>query len=104
MDLDPVVKSKVLLEALPYLQRFRGSIFVIKYGGSFMDDPDPEVRSRVALDIAFLSAVGIQVVVVHGGGKAITEAMEESGLEAVFNRGMRVTDAETVKIVETTLQ
>jgi hypothetical protein len=71
-------KAKVLLEALPYIQDFRGSTFVVKYGGSFMDDPDPVVRSRVAYDIAFFAACGINVVVVHGGGKAITRAMETS--------------------------
>jgi len=96
-------KAKVLLEALPYIQDFRGSTFVVKYGGSFMDDPDPEARSRVAFDIAFLSAVGINVVVVHGGGKAITRAMEESGLKAKFIKGIRVTDEATIAIVKKTL-
>ncbi|HVW21118.1 MAG TPA: acetylglutamate kinase [Opitutaceae bacterium] len=96
-------KAKVLLEALPYIQDFHGSIFVVKYGGSFMDDPDPIARSRVAFDIAFLSAVGINVVVVHGGGKAITKAMEESGLKATFINGMRVTDEAAVQIVKRTL-
>ncbi|MCF3651181.1 acetylglutamate kinase [Synoicihabitans lomoniglobus] len=96
-------KAKVLLEALPYIQNFRGATFVVKYGGSFMDDPDPTVRSRVAYDIAFFAACGINTVVVHGGGKAITRAMEESGLQAKFINGMRVTDAETVNIVRRTL-
>jgi acetylglutamate kinase len=96
-------KAKVLLEALPYIQDFHGSIFVVKYGGSFMDDPDPVARSRVAYDIAFLAAVGINVVVVHGGGKAITKAMEESGLKATFVNGMRVTDEAAVRIVKKTL-
>jgi acetylglutamate kinase len=96
-------KAEVLLEALPYIQDFRGATFVVKYGGSFMDDPDPVVRSRVAFDIAFLAAVGINVVVVHGGGKAITRAMEESGLKATFINGMRVTDEPTVAIVKQTL-
>jgi acetylglutamate kinase len=96
-------KAEVLLEALPYIQDFRGATFVIKYGGSFMDDPDPVVRSRVAFDIAFLAAVGINVVVVHGGGKAITRAMEESGLKATFINGMRVTDEAAVAIVKKTL-
>ncbi len=96
-------KAKVLLEALPYIQNFRGSTFVVKYGGSFMDDPDPTVRSRVAYDIAFFAACGINTVVVHGGGKAITRAMAESGLRAKFINGMRVTDADTVKIVQHTL-
>ncbi len=96
-------KAKVLLEALPYIQDFRGSTFVVKYGGSFMDDPDPAGRLRVAHDIAFLAAVGINVVVVHGGGKAITKAMETSGLKASFINGMRVTDAATIAIVKKTL-
>ncbi len=97
-------KAKVLLEALPYIQDFRGSTFVVKYGGSFMDDPDPSVRNRVAYDIAFLAAVGINVVVVHGGGKAITKAMEQSGLKSQFApNGMRITDEATVGIVKKTL-
>lgn len=96
-------KAKVLLEALPYIQDFRGSTFVVKYGGSFMDDPDPAGRLRVAHDIAFLAAVGINVVVVHGGGKAITKAMESSGLKANFINGMRVTDGPTIAIVKKTL-
>ena len=97
-------KARVLLEALPYIQDFRGSTFVVKYGGSFMDDPDSEVRNRVAYDIAFLAAVGINVVVVHGGGKAITKAIELSGLKSQFApNGMRITDAETVGIVKKTL-
>ncbi len=100
---DITAKAKVLLEALPYIQDFRGSTFVVKYGGSFMDDPNPEVRNRVAYDIAFLAAVGINVVVVHGGGKAITKAMAESGLKSNFINGLRVTDEATVQIVKKTL-
>jgi acetylglutamate kinase len=96
-------KAKVLLEALPYIQDFRGSTFVVKYGGSFMDDPDPAARTRVAHDLAFLSACGINVVVVHGGGKAITKAMAESGLKATFVNGLRVTDAATIAVVKRTL-
>lgn len=96
-------KAEVLLEALPYIQKFRGSTFVVKYGGSFMDDPDPERRTMVACDIAFLAAAGINVVVVHGGGKAITRAMAESGLETKFTNGLRVTDEATIAIVKQTL-
>jgi acetylglutamate kinase len=96
-------KAKVLIEALPYIQDFRGSTFVVKYGGSFMDDPDPKARSRVAYDIAFLAACGINVVVVHGGGKAITRAMEGSGLKANFVNGLRVTDEATIAVVKRTL-
>ena len=69
-----ISKADVLLEALPYIQRFRNQTFVVKYGGSFMDSPDSAVRTGVARDIVFLEAVGINPVVVHGGGKAITRA------------------------------
>jgi len=104
MDVAEVTaKAKVLLEALPYIQDFRGSTFVVKYGGSFMDDPDPIVRQRVACDIAFFAACGIHVVVVHGGGKAITKAMETSGLKAHFVNGLRVTDEATIAVVKRTL-
>jgi acetylglutamate kinase len=104
MDVSEVIaKARVLLEALPYIQDFRGSTFVVKYGGSFMDDPDPAVRTRVATDIAFLAAVGINVVVVHGGGKAISRAMDAAGLKANFVNGLRVTDEPTVAIVKKTL-
>ncbi|HVU23981.1 MAG TPA: acetylglutamate kinase [Opitutus sp.] len=96
-------KAEVLLEALPYIHDFRGSTFVVKYGGSFMDDPDPAARNRVARDIAFFAAVGINVVVVHGGGKAITRAMEGSGLKANFINGLRVTDEATISLVKKTL-
>lgn len=98
-----IAKAKVLHEALPYIQDFRGSTFVVKYGGSFMDDPDPTARQRVSTDIAFLAAVGINVVVVHGGGKAISRAMEGSGLKANFINGLRVTDEATIAIVKKTL-
>ncbi|MCD8481605.1 MAG: acetylglutamate kinase [Verrucomicrobia bacterium] len=100
-DIDISAKTEVLLEALPYFQRFAGSTFVVKFGGSFMDTDD--ARRRVATDLVFLAAVGIRVVVVHGGGKAITRAMQDAKLEAVFRNGMRVTDAATVAIVEKTL-
>src|SRR6201985_416692 len=98
-----VSKAAVLLEALPYLQRFRGQIFVVKYGGSFMDSPDAAVRNSGARDIVFLEAAGIKPVVVHGGGKAITRAMDASGIKANFVQGQRVTDEATVKIVDRVL-
>src|SRR5438105_2753534 len=92
---DLIAKATTLLEALPYIQRFNGATFVIKYGGSFMDSTDPEVRNSVARDIVFLEAVEINPVVVHGGGKAISRAMEKAGLKANFIQGQRVTDEET---------
>lgn len=93
----------MLLEALPYLQRYQGATFVIKYGGSFMDSPEASVRHAVARDIVFLEAAGIKPVVVHGGGKAITRAMEAASLTAKFIQGMRVTDEAAVKVVERVL-
>jgi len=100
---DLISKADVLLEALPYLLRFRGKTFVVKYGGSFMDSPDPAVRAGVARDIVFLAAAGIRPAVVHGGGKAITRAMEQAGLKASFLQGLRVTDNATVEVVERVL-
>lgn len=96
-------KAATLLEALPYIQRFRGETFVVKYGGSFMDSPDPAVRTGVARDIVFLEAVGINPVVVHGGGKAISRAMKEEGLEPNFIQGHRVTDERSVNVVDRVL-
>ncbi|HZL42000.1 MAG TPA: acetylglutamate kinase [Verrucomicrobiae bacterium] len=98
-----IAKAETLLEALPYIQRFSGTTFVVKYGGSFMDSPDPAVRASVARDIVFLEAVEINPVVVHGGGKAITRAMEEAGLQATFIQGQRVTDEATARIVDDVL-
>lgn len=98
-----IEKADVLLEALPYIQRFRSQTFVVKYGGSFMDSPDPNVRNGVAADVVFLEAVGINPVVVHGGGKAITRAMDAAGIKAQFIQGMRVTDEASVEIVDRVL-
>src|ERR1051325_8607884 len=97
---DLIAKAETLLEALPYIQKFSGATFVIKYGGSFMDSLDANVRNGVARDIVFLEAVEINPVVVHGGGKAITRAMEKAGLKANFVQGQRVTDEATVRIVD----
>jgi acetylglutamate kinase len=98
-----IAKAHTLMEALPYIQKFSGATFVIKYGGSFMDSPEPEVRNGVARDVVFLEAVEINPVVVHGGGKAITRAMEKAGLKATFLQGQRVTDEATVEIADDVL-
>lgn len=97
----PIEKANVLTEALPYLQRFRGKTFLIKMGGSAMDNP--ELVREVMRDIVFLEVAGIKPVIVHGGGKAISAAMEKAGLEAKFVGGLRVTSPEAVDIVEATL-
>src|ERR1700704_5883451 len=98
-----ISKAATLLEALPYIQRFRSQVFVVKYGGSFMDSDDPEVRHRVARDVVFLETVGINPVVVHGGGKAITRALEAAGAKAEFVEGHRMTDAATAEVVDEVL-
>src|SRR5437763_8375271 len=98
-----ISKAATLFEALPYIQRFRSQIFVVKYGGSFMASPDPEERHRVARDVVFLEAVGINPVVVHGGGKAITRALEKAGVQSQFVHGYRVTDAPSAEIVDQVL-
>lgn len=94
-------KAAVLVEALPYLQRFRGSTFLIKVGGSAMENPEL-VRSLLR-DVVFLEVAGINPVIVHGGGKAISAAMEHAGLQAEFVAGLRVTTDAAMEIVERTL-
>src|SRR5262245_18711664 len=101
--LDLIANAATLIEALPYIQKFNAATFVIKYGGSFMDSPDANVRNGVARDIVFLEAVEINPVVVHGGGKAITRALEKSGIATQFIQGQRVTDVESVKVVDQVL-
>ena len=96
-------KANTLLEALPYIQRFAGATFVVKYGGSFMDSPDKTIRTGVASDLVFLEAVEINPVVVHGGGKRINKALESAGIETKFINGLRYTDDATVKVVDRVL-
>ena len=98
-----ITKANTLLEALPYIQRFAGATFVVKYGGSFMDSPDEAVRTGVARDVVFLEAVEINPVVVHGGGKRISKALMAAGVESRFVNGLRYTDAATVEIVDRVL-
>lgn len=100
-SLTPEARTESLIEALPYIQEFRGHTFVIKYGGAAMEDE--EIVEKFLRDVVFLEAVGINPVLVHGGGKAITSRMREAGLKAQFVNGLRVTDATAIKIVEETL-
>ena len=94
-------KAAVLTEALPYIQDFCGSTVLVKVGGSVMES-EANLVSLLA-DIAFMDAVGMRVVLVHGGGKAISRALRESGHEATFVDGLRVTDEPTMEIVRRTL-
>jgi acetylglutamate kinase len=91
-------KADALLEALPYFQQFRGRTVVVKYGGAAMENPD--LVESVMRDIVFLEAVGINPVVVHGGGKAITAAMRQENLTARFVDGHRVTDEASIRIID----
>lgn len=94
-------KASVLTEALPYILDFKGSVVLVKLGGSVMEVE--ENLDSLMNDIAFMRAVGIKVVIVHGGGKAISKAIKESGWEPKFVDGQRVTDEETMEIVRKTL-
>ena len=94
-------RADVLLEALPYIQRFRGAVVVVKYGGNAM--VDPQLGRAVADDVVLLRAVGLKPVVVHGGGPQISDLMARLGKEAEFRDGLRVTDAETVDIARMVL-
>jgi len=97
----PMEKAKVLIEALPYIRRFWGKTFVIKYGGSTMEEE--KVRRSFALDVVLLKYIGLNPVVVHGGGPQIGEMLTKIGKKSEFIEGMRVTDPETMEIVEMVL-
>ncbi len=99
---DLIARTQVLIEALPYIKRFRGKTFVVKYGGHAM--LTPELRSAFCHDIVLLDSVGIKPVVVHGGGPQITELIDKLGLKSRFVRGMRVTDEATMEAAEMVLQ
>ena len=94
-------KAEVLMEALPYIRRFYGKTFVVKYGGNAM--VDEELKTSFAQDVVLLKYVGINPVVVHGGGPQIDQTLEKMGIARQFVRGMRVTDQETMDIVEMVL-
>jgi acetylglutamate kinase len=99
---DLIARTEVLVEALPYIKRFHGKTFVVKYGGHAM--LTPELRSAFCQDIVLLDSVGIRPVVVHGGGPQITELITKLGLKSRFVRGMRVTDEATMEAAEMVLQ
>ena len=96
-----IEKAGALIEAMEYIRRFRGKIVVVKLGGSILDDE--QLRRNMLMDVVFMSIVGIRTVLIHGGGKAITSAMSEAGLEPVWVQGRRYTDERTLTIAEHTL-
>lgn len=96
-----IEKADVLIEALPYIQRFRGATVVVKFGGSIMEDP--LAVERILQDVAFMECVGLCPVIVHGGGKAISARLRERNIQPTFVHGLRVTDAATMEVVEQVL-
>ena len=96
-----LLKAETLVEALPYLQRYAGKTFVVKYGGHAMGDP--ELARDFAEDVVLLKAVGINPVVVHGGGPQIGAMLKKLGVESTFVDGLRVTDKATAEIAEMVL-
>lgn len=98
---DPDLQAEVLSQALPYIRRFAGATLVIKYGGAAMLDDD--LKRAVIRDLALMRFVGINPILVHGGGPEVSEAMRKMGKEPEFIGGLRVTDAETMEIVEMVL-
>ncbi len=95
-------KAEVLIEALPYIQRFNRKIIVVKYGGSAM--VDETLKEQVIKDVTLLKLVGFKPIIVHGGGKEISRWAEKSGMEAKFIDGLRVTDTPTMEIAEMALE
>ncbi len=99
--MDAIDKADVLLEALPFIQRFSGKVLVIKYGGHAMEND--ELKDSFAQDVALLKCVGMRPVIVHGGGPVIDTAVKQAGITPQFVRGLRVTDPATMDIVEQVL-
>ena len=97
----PVEKADVLLEALPYIRRFAGKVLVVKYGGHAMENE--ELKDSFAQDVALLKYVGMHPVIVHGGGPQIDAALRQAGIASRFVRGLRITDAATMDVVEMVL-
>ncbi len=95
------IRVSILSEALPYIQRFAKKKIVIKYGGSAM--ADKKLKNAVLRDIALLSSVGVQIIVVHGGGPEINQWLKKLGIKPVFRDGLRITDSETMDVVEMVL-
>jgi len=98
---EAIAKAGALIEAMGYIRQFRGRIVVVKLGGSVLEDTS--LQKKLLTDIAFMATVGMRPIIVHGGGKAITKAMNKAGLEPVWVQGRRYTDQRTLTIAEHTL-
>ena len=101
MDISNKIRSQILIDALPHIQKYHDKIVVVKYGGNAMTNA--ELKEAVMSDIVLLSEVGIKVVLVHGGGPEINAMLKRVGIESKFINGLRYTDAETIDIVKMVL-
>jgi acetylglutamate kinase len=95
---EPVIKAEILAEALPYIRKFHGKTIVVKYGGNAMTEE--RLKHGFARDVILLKLVGMNPVVVHGGGPQIDNALKKMGKQGTFIQGMRITDDETMEVVE----
>jgi acetylglutamate kinase len=96
-----IEKADALIEALPYVRSFQGKVILVKYGGSALNLP--EIRKSILQDLIFMRSVGIRPVLIHGGGHEISDELRRVGKQPVFKKGLRVTDHETIKVVERVL-
>src|ERR1041385_1956349 len=96
-----VEKASILIEALPYIKKFRGKEVVIKYGGAALTYED--IRENVLQDLVFMNYVGIKPILIHGGGTFITDNLKKRGVQSQFVNGLRVTDKQTIEVVMETL-
>lgn len=96
-----VKTAEIILSALPYIQKFRDEIFVVKYGGAAQSDA--KLKENFARDVVLLCLVGIKIVIIHGGGKKINSFLDRLGIKSEFKNGLRITNADTMEIVEMTL-
>lgn len=101
MNIDNLKKAEILAEALPHIQKYRNKIIVVKYGGNAM--VNEELKKAVMHDLVYLSTIGIKIVLVHGGGPEINKTLEKMNIESKFEDGLRVTDSETVDVVQMVL-
>ena len=101
MNISPLERAHVLVEALPYIKEFYGKTIVIKFGGHAMINE--ELKQAVALDCVLMKYVGMNPIIVHGGGPEISQMLDRIGKESTFINGLRVTDAETMDVVEMVL-
>ena len=101
MNISNAERARILVHALPYIQKYTGKIVVIKYGGNAMINE--KLKDSVIRDVVLLSLVGVKVVLIHGGGPEISEMLEKIGKEVKFVNGLRVTDKETIDVVQMVL-